>query len=263
MTEQSVFGNDQDPNPADNNADQAPAASAAQPTIPDALTGLVGEGKKYSSVEAAVSSLPHKELHIGKLEAENEAMRIQLEEAKRELDRASKVDEILNQMSSPSLEQEKGNNNLNSQPLDTAAITDSVLAQLEQRNTQAIAAKNKADVELHMQSKYGLEKSQQMVNAKAAELGVGVDFLMELAAKSPKAFYTQLGVDAQPASPQSVPTDSSVNTESLNMSASPAKDTYSYFQELRKKDPKAWEHPDTQARMFELAREKGSDFYNS
>ena len=50
--------------------------------LPDEALDLIGEGKKYGSVEAALKALPHAQKHIATLEAEAQALREQLAKEK-------------------------------------------------------------------------------------------------------------------------------------------------------------------------------------
>ena len=253
MTQETVFGNDQDPNAA------KPADQATPNALPAELVGLVGEGKKYASVDEALRSVPHKEMHIGKLETENEKLRRELEEKQAKLDQAKQIDDILNRMNSSSEEKVTPN----SKQLDEGAIAQRVALMLKEENAQTVANNNISAVDSMMKEKYGEEKAKELVKTKAAELGVGVDFLMTMAAKSPKAFYTQMGIDQPQNAPKQINTSNSVNTETMNQHSGPEVGTYAYYNALRKTDPKKWESADVQVAMWNAARKDPTKFYNS
>jgi hypothetical protein len=52
------------------------------PTIPQELAELVGQGKKYSTVEDALKSVPHAQKHISTLEADMIALKEELAKRK-------------------------------------------------------------------------------------------------------------------------------------------------------------------------------------
>src|SRR5687768_7954579 len=71
MTDQTIFSDDVDQTPSD----ATPATTTQENTIPPELVELVGAGKKYATVEAALKALPHSQSHINKLEAELATLR--------------------------------------------------------------------------------------------------------------------------------------------------------------------------------------------
>jgi hypothetical protein len=87
--------------------------------------------------------------------------------------------------------------------------------------------------------------------------------MKELAAKSPKAFLATMGIDAD-VKPQSTSTPaprSDVNPQNIN-SGAPKANTYAYFEQIRKSDPKLYWNTKTQKAMHDAAQAMGEDFFN-
>lgn len=120
------------------------------------------------------------------------------------------------------------------------------------------AAANIQLVDAKVKEKYG-EKAVDWLKKKASELSLGVDFLQGIAATSPTAFFNLVGFDQNQVVP--APTVSSVNTEKFTMNTSGERD-FKYYQELRKKDKKAYWDVNVQRQMFKDRQRLGEAFWN-
>lgn len=155
------------------------------PVVPDPLKELIGDGKKYASVEKALESIPHAQAHIQRLEAEMKEMRERVAEAKA----AEEVYEKL-------MERMSGGEVATPPPsagLDEASIASIMERKLAEREAEQIALANVNRVKEALVGKYG-EKAQEVYEAKAKELGVGVSFLNDVVRKSPKAAEELFGL---------------------------------------------------------------------
>lgn len=215
------------------------------------LDALVGEGRKYASVEDLAKSRMDADNYIQQLEAENaqfrQGIQTQVEQFRQQIQDDTPP-------STPKVEQRAPEVDLEARIRDTIQKTER-----EQR-----LAKNVNDVSQKLVDVYGTaEKANAAVKARAAELGVGLDFLMESAAQSPKAFYAQLGLDATPRAAPSMG-NGQVNPSALanaNPNAVAEQGTYKFYEELRKNNPKLYNKPQTQLQMHKDAMEKGEAFF--
>lgn len=158
------------------------------PVLPDHLKELVGEGKKYASVEKALESIPHAQGHISKLETELAELRQKAAEAKAAEEVYAKLMETMNKA---------GEATPPSAGLDEASVAAIFDKRLQEKEAAAIAAANVSRVKDALVKKYG-EKAQEIYAAKAEELGVGVQFLNDVVRKSPKAAEELFGIKPAP-----------------------------------------------------------------
>ena len=145
----------------------------ATPTVvlPDEVKDLVGEGKKYGSVEAALKALPHAQSHIARLEAEAKELR-------EKLARQAAFDETVTALNPAA--------KTTATPFDPKEL-DSVLdRKLQERAEQQAREANIAEFKSAMAAKFG-DKAKEVYETKAKELGVGVEFLTAMVAKSATA----------------------------------------------------------------------------
>lgn len=228
---------------------------------------FVGEGRKYQSEEDAFKGLAHANEHIAKVEAEAAALREKLAVQ-------SGVEELLKKhvnpsiVQTPQLEAQKGQENTTpkTQAPEPKDVSDLVREALQQQQTEAQKATNLTQAVTTLDKVYGSrELTEQAVQKRAQELGYSVGFLKEAAETSPAGFYAMMGVDvkSQP-NPNTAPMSSDKQTPVFNSnqpSGSVKPDTYAYFKELRKSDPKTFNSAATQKRMRELAMEDADKFY--
>jgi len=183
------------------------------PVVPDHLKELIGDGKKYASVEKALESLPHKEGHISKIEQENAELRQKVAEA-------IAIEEVYKKLT------ESSSRSAEVTPpvagLDEASVAALLERKLADREALALANSNTQRVKDALIAKYG-DKAQEVYETKAKELGVGVQFLNEVVKKSPKAAEELFGIKGKEASVGS--TTPSINTAALNNNRPPQANT--------------------------------------
>lgn len=195
----------------DDNGTPTPApvvVPPSQPVLPDSLKDMVGEGKKYASVEAALASIAPAQGHISKIEQENAELRQKVAEA-------IAVEEVYKKLT-------EANTNSGVTPpvagLDEASVAALVAKQLADRDANAVRVANESRVRDALVGKYG-DKAKEVYEAKAKELGVGVDFLNEVVRRSPKAAEELFGVKQKEAG--AAPTTPSINTGALSNTRPP------------------------------------------
>jgi hypothetical protein len=198
MTDSSIFSGSTEP--------VAPAApSSPALNIPTEIAELVGEGKKYKSVEDALKSVPHAQQHIQTLEEEN--ARIKAELATRRT-----TEDILEEIKSgvqPAQSQAAAG-------VQTQDVADVVTQVLAQRDAKSKAEANIDKVVSSFQSVYGdKEKAEAMYVKVAEESGLSVIALNKLAATSPDAVLKLAGITKKPETPAGK-VSSSVNTEAFS-----------------------------------------------
>ena len=184
MAELFNDGGDPANNPTDTNNQNAPVTP--QIAIPAELQDMVGEGKKYGTVEAALASIVPAQQHIANLESENAKY-------KDAADVNSKLDTVLQQLNQPNEPQVP----TSTQQLNVGDIVNAVKNDLKQEATVAQKAENRASVEATMTEKFGDAAPQKSVEI-AQSLGMSVEDLTSLVESSPTAALKLMGLDSSP-----------------------------------------------------------------
>lgn len=145
----------------------------------DQLAAITAEDgrQKYADVATALNSIPHAQNRINELSAE-------LNKLKEENAKMKGFEEVLSRLDSKT---DQGSDT--TQPaLSVEALQDLVENTLTQREQAARAAANEAAVKEKLIAKFGdLAKANEQLTAKAAQLGVDMATMRNLAQASPNA----------------------------------------------------------------------------
>lgn len=241
-------------------ASQTPAIDPAKDYLPD----LVGEGKKYATPADLARAVLHKDLFINKLEDETKELR-------GELNTRMKMEEFVDKMSSlekPALvtnqEQDRSQSVEPPQvatvkPEDVSKTVDAILAERERVGQEK---RNLLDVQARLTEHFG-DRASQVVDDKASKLGLGKEFLKNLAATQPKAFYAILGLDTPPRQAENPASGlrSQVNSDAFRPDVRGEK-TQTYYDKLRQTDKAKYFSQEVQVEMHKQAVKLGADFFD-
>lgn len=231
------------------------------------IDALVGEGKKFKTPD---------DLARGKAESDRviAARERELAELREELAKRVTTEELFQkfQQQRQTQDQSAGNERQQEPVAERPSLTDEDLEKriqetLSKRTEQERTQANIAEVTNRLIAEFGTEdKANEIVNRKAAELGVSPAFLQDVAAKSPKAFYAQLGLNEAPKGTPPI-TRSDVRTESFQGSSGPKPGTYSYWEAQRQSmKPQEFFSARVQNQIMKdafAAAERGEDFYKT
>jgi len=191
--------------------DPAPAATPApQFQIPQTVAELIGEGKKYATVEKALEALKFSQDHIAKLEQENAAY-------KENQTKVKTAEELLEEIKATARPSEPTQS---APQIDEGMIDRIVEAKITAKEKAASAKQNVDSVVSRMTKEYGdATKAEEMYISKAKELGLSIAQLNSMAAQSPTAVFSMFGLAKSEQTPAGR-THSDVNLESFNQKPS-------------------------------------------
>lgn len=188
----------------------------------DDLLGMItneqGE-RKYKDVPTALNGLQHSQQYISTLKSENAKLMQELENLRVEVGKVRELEETLRTLTSstqvPKQETPQG--------LDEKSVADLVNRTLSQREIEAIQKSNLSQVVSAVQSKFGAEAENKFYG-RARELGMSNEEINSLAARSPQAVLSLLGIAGveQKTEMFTAPSKQSLNTESYQ----PATETF-------------------------------------
>lgn len=243
-----------------------------QVDIDNALNQLVGEDKKFKTPEDLARGKLESDIFIDHLKKENSEMRDELQK-RLTLEEALKTKETAPEvLEAPKVSKEADQTDESSKTPDAAEnkgenIADVVRQILQEEMTNQQRTSNLDKVGSRLIETYGdSEKSKERMIKFAEDLNVPVDYLVDIASRSPKAFYNLVGLEAG-SEGKSAPLSSSVNPEAVrdqrsadNSNTRPG--TYKYYEELRKTNPRRYFTPEVQNEMFKARIKEGDSFYN-
>jgi hypothetical protein len=231
------------------------------------VDNLVGEGKKFKTVDDLARSKFESDRVIQAREQELASLREELSKRETAEEMIRKLQERQN-----TPPQTPGQPEQEQPPAKASSFTDEDLEkrikEIQSKTTlEERVAANVEEVTKRLIAEFGSEdKANEVVNRKAAELGVSPKFLQETAAHSPKAFYVQLGLTEAPKGTVGVPR-SDVKTDMFQHSASAKPGTYAYYQDLKSKmKDTEYFSPKIQNQLMKdafAAAERGEDFFKT
>ena len=228
------------------------------------LEDLVGEGKKFKDERELARAKVESDAFIARLQAETKGLR-------EDLSKRASIEDFLDQMKSmnepprepaPTNHADTDDDQRRSGP--SAEDLEQLIEQkVSQREKTRTAQENLNLVRSEMQKAWGEEYSSRLAS-KAKELGLGEEFLNNLARQQPKAFLKLVDVTGQAQRPESFnPRDTSVDSAKFSQNNTQSGETYSHFQKMRRDNPKEYWSPRTQNQIWKLAKENPEKFFDS
>lgn len=216
---------------------------------------LVGEGKKFKTPEDLAKAKLESDRFIEQLKEEPKQLR-------EDLNRLVEETRLLRELATrnngaPLAKQEQKTPDSPSPEIDLDARIRETLKRTAEESKRL---ENMNTVNDAMVQTYGsLEKAKEVLKQKASELGVGAEFLQDVAARSPKAFFQTVGI-AEVARTLQTSSSSTVNTAAMG-NAGVKTNTYKWYQQLRKDNPSMYHSPKIQTQMMNDAMKSGESFY--
>lgn len=225
----------------------------------DYLSTLVGDGKKFKTVH---------DLARGKAEADAyiERLRREKEELEKEVKTRTSLDSFktaLEELRKPAQHVETPVVTPDEAPKFDESRLEEMLEQfLQKKEIQRTRETNSQMVARVLEENFG-PRASQVLNDKAREIGLPLSDLKDLAARSPQAFFRLVGAqegERRPALNGAVPAGSVTLTQSSAPSGARGK---SYYERLRRENPKLYNDQKTTVQMMNDMAALGRDKFNS
>lgn len=222
---------------------------------------LVGEGKKFKDNEALAKAKIEADKTVKEREKE-------LAEIRKELNTRISIEEFMtkNFQRTPNSQEpstdgdeprEPSLPNEGNKPIDVEKVVDEVFTR---KQLQAQKAQNAAKAKQLMKEVWGSNASERL-NSVSEELGLGKEFLQDLAERSPEAFAQVVGLkDVQKTVVNQTPPTSNVNSFAMAR-ANPNVRNEQYWDEVKKRDPKFYFSIDGYNQRHKDALALGADYF--
>lgn len=222
----------------------------------DHLTSLVGEGKKFKTVDDLARGKIEADNYIQQLTSEQKELREAYSELESQLKAGQTVEDVLRRMQE-SRGSEDGNQSSDTiAPEDILKLVDERLSKSKQEESRyANQAEAQAAILKHFNNNE--QKAREFVQQEAKRLGMNPDDLREIGAQSPAAFTRLLGLSQPRATGPNF--QSEVNSEAQDSHGGERNNAY--YSDLRKKlGHKFWE-PNIQQQRMRDRQALGERFY--
>lgn len=234
----------------------------------EALTGPGAkfDRTKYASEqelkEAISKSNYHADRHIKIVERTKDEQREDFLKLKQEYDARESLKEYLDKMA---ITQQPLNreNNLNSNEEKLALNTDDFKSLVKQEvvefNKETVRQQNFKLVSETLQERLGANYAN-VLNKQIQDLGLNADYVNDLARTSPKAFFKTFGLDKQASEDTLFNTPPRNERLSNSFNTKGDKRSWSFYQKMRKENPKQYQSKETARQMERDYAELGADF---
>ena len=245
----------------DQNAEQTQVEASPQESY---LKKLVeAKGENWGDPEVLAKGKLEADGYIKNLEEQLTQMR---EDLKKQDYKDQVIEHLQTQAAGTTDAKPEGPNNNNGSADDqntTASMSEEDLKSLvektlTQREKDSLVSQNLSFVEQELEKAFGTE-AVDVVKKKAAELGMSMDRLKDIAAESPNAFLTLVG--EKPKNAFNPMVQGSVRTEGVNMQTT-ADRNWAYYQNLRRTDSHTYYTPKVQQQLMEDKMRLGESFGN-
>jgi len=237
------------------------------------LNDLVGEGKRFKTVDDLLKAKLESDAFIERLKAENAGIRTELstrQNLEQLMDKINSRD-TNNSGTTPSnnhtLDEGQGNATSKStfSEEDISKLVEEKFTQAEVARAQA---KNLETIRTTLMSTWGQDFVNQL-KVKASELGVSEDFLDKLARNQPKVFLKLVDAENAPTQPTnnsgsffSPPSGHNISTNRSQGFSPSGERLKSYYDNLKTKDPSTYWSPSVQNQMHNDAIRLGEKFFD-
>ena len=227
------------------------------------LEELVGDEKKFKSVEDLAKGKYMSDLHISILEQRLDESREMYKEAADQAKAAEKLQDLLTRLENQNDLSSREQNQNSNEDAKTALDPTQIEALITQ-NFQKMKDKDKQEVNFNIvmekvREKFG-ENYSNTLREQAKELDLTVDEVDSLARRNPKAFFKTFGLDDN-RSVDSFQTPPG-STRSTTFAPKVQKRTMSYYKELRKTNPNLYLDPKIAVQMDKDALALGEAFFD-
>lgn len=228
------------------------------------LNELVGEGKKYDSPEAVARAKIFGDEHIKRLEMENKQLREDSLRYREENIAKAKLEDLLDQLQGRKVEPPTEPNQPirnEEKAIDYRQIESLIDNRLKQTELTRTYNQNLQTVQQKLKEKYGddyIPHYKQQIE----QLYLTKEEADDMARRKPETFLKMLGLD-QPRQPQQQFQPPLRNTnipQNPQSNPVPSKRTWSYYEDLRKKDKNSYLSQQTQLQMLQDRMELGEAF---
>jgi hypothetical protein len=221
------------------------------------LATLVGEGKKYKTMEDLAKSKLEGDLFIDTLKTENRAYREALLSGDETAIEAARAALAAKSKGDPTTQQKSN------QPQPPSSLSKADILSIVDERDRTLAARNNVDQFNSVVAQAFGDKANDAVRAKLAELGIPHSELTKLVETSPKAAMRMLGIEpVQKQTQQLGKGEAPVNTAAFFANDGSKTENWAFFQKLRKELKADYYRPEVQKRVMDARTKMGPAFWS-
>jgi len=221
---------------------------------------LVGDGKKFKSVEDLARGKYEADLYVKTLTKRMDELRNDYVQLRQDYNSKAKLEEVLDQLKTT---QQSGSNEPLAKDVEMKPeikpedISKMIASEIQRTRAQEQEEANYRQVQAKLKERFG--NNRDALNQHLQELGLSEDFAKELARKHPNVFMRTLGLD-QPAQQDDflAPPRSSVRRDTF--APKTEERTWSWYEKLRLSNPEKYRSKEITVQMHKDYERLGAKF---
>lgn len=220
---------------------------------------LVGEGKKFKDQEALAKSKFHADQTIELYKRRMDEQREDILNLRKEMNAKANLEDLLKKLDTNSTSRENTQSNENVQTSPPTLDDNTLFQKIEAYEAKKKARDNFDLVKKKLTETFG-DNYSAVLKQRSNELGLPIEDIDALAHKSPTAFFRTLGLEQQQKQ-ENFNTPPRSQQRQDNFAPTGRKErTWSYYQELKRKDPMIYYDPKIAVQMQQDAIDLGEAF---
>lgn len=233
----------------------------------DYLSELVGPDKKFKTEKDLARGKVESDAFISHLTREMKNLREDYLKMREEGASRARLEEVLEQIkelksaSNNAADEDVANETQDKSAFDPNEIDTLIATKLREAEDKKRREANMDIVRNKLRERFG-ENFGSALREQTRTLGLTEEFVKQLAETSPQALFRTLGLDNTNRENFQTPPHTSRNTNT-SFSSRNTQPTYSYYEEMRVKDPKKYYDNKTQIQMHKDAQRLGADFFDT
>lgn len=230
----------------------------------DLVSSLVGEDKKFKTLQDLAKSKLEADKFIKQLQDENKGIRETLEAMEAKGKDSKTLEDLMKLVKeATSSKDDEGNQS----KFTAEELKEMVQNQFVELKTQDQRKQNRQRANDQVLAKFDgdKDKASEFVRKRASELGMEIKTLTGMAESSPLAFTQLLGLSSQGGQARSGGTHSyqDVNTDSKDFHGAKEDKNHAYYMRIKRESPSKFFKPEVQLEMLREAERQGADFYKT
>src|SRR6266566_36182 len=224
----------------------------------------VGPGKKFSDNESLARGKAYSDAYVKILERRMDEMRTDYLQMRDENMAKAKLEELLDQIQK---KQTSSNTNTQSErsqdkpELDLTKVESLISEKLRLAEVNKKESENFNLVKNKLKERFGT-RYQDILSKQIDDLGLTVDEANAWAKKSPEAFFRMMKIEDLKQNTQNILPNSNVRSDSFKPQGEKVR-RMSYYQELKKTNPKLYYDRNINIQMQKDAIEQGESFFDT
>lgn len=220
----------------------------------DLVTSLVGEGKKFKTVEDLAKGKVAADTFIQQLQLENKALREAMDNGDDTAGIMTRINELL------SKKDERTATNQTSNQSQPESLTKEEVLDLLNRRDQDKTLRHNSDLFKNAITKALGDKADETVATRLQSLGLDKELFDTMVARSPQSALSLIGIKDTVSNATSGK-DVTLNTEAYFANSDNSKQNFAHFQKLRKELGAKYYEPEIQKQVFEARKRLGDAFW--